>query len=132
MVKYHIDHHLVSGTSRAYEVYERYAVERTERMIAHGDKGPLGQIVEQLLIVYAQLYVEIVEQTAAERRARSIEIMVVNPVYLVDVECLHQHLDQTALALEERRHLYDVVIVEHSALHHRIRDRVAFHNLNLL
>ena len=117
VVEYHIDHDLILGSARANDINKRDAVERAKGVIAHRDERPLGQIVEQLLVVDAQLYVEVIQQTAAELRPGCIKIMVVNPVDLIDRKHLHEPLHKPGLALEERYHLHDVVIIEHGTLH---------------
>ncbi len=86
-------------------------------MIAHSYERPLGQIVEELLIVDPKLYVKIVKQAATEPRTRSVKIMIMNPIDLINVKHLHYALHEPAFALEKRRHLYYVVVIEHSALH---------------
>lgn len=93
VVEYHIDHHLEAGTAASDDVDERDAVDGAERMVAYGDEGTVGEIVEHALIVNPQLDVEILEETAAEGGPGSVEIVVVDPVDLVDGEQFHSPAD---------------------------------------
>ena len=61
MVEDHVHHHLVFGAALRYQVDEGDAVESAEGVVGHRHKRTLGQVIEHLLIVDAQLDVEVLE-----------------------------------------------------------------------
>ena len=100
-VENHIHHHSVCRAARRYEIYQRNAVERAEGVVANGDKGSFGKIVEDVGVVDAQLDFEFFEQQAAhELRSRGVAAFSVHGVDLVDGQESQQEVCYARVAVE--------------------------------
>lgn len=83
-------------------------------MVADGDEGAGGKILQHVLSVDAQLDLELVdEQALDEFRARGVAAGAVDSVDLVDRQKVQQPVDQLRMAVERRKQLADIIVVEH-------------------
>lgn len=67
MIEYHIHHHFEVRAVFADEINQRYAVKSSERMIAHGDKGYIANLLQHLFVIHPQCDVKLFQYSGCER-----------------------------------------------------------------
>lgn len=114
--KNHVDHDLVLGTPRGYQMYQRDAVKCAEGVIGDCDKRTLGQVVKHVKAVNAQLYVEVAQQPFDESRTGCLAVVGMDGVDLVYAEPMQQPLDQATMAGQLGHHGNNVIGIQHCCL----------------
>ena len=118
IVEEEVDHHLEVGAVSADDVDQQDAVEGSEGMVAHHDKGFVFEPVEHFFAVDAFLdLVAVVDQKVGEGDSRGVAICAVDLIALVEYEPMHDFFDELRMAVENRGHLPYVVIIEEVRTH---------------
>ena len=95
-------------------MYERNAVKGPERVIADRDESSFWQIVKNLLVVYTELYLQLLkQQTPCKLRSGGVATLAVNSVYFVYRQKVKKPVHQLLVSVKFRYYLADVIIVEH-------------------
>ena len=114
LVQYHVDHYLILRAVARNKIDEGDAVQRAKGMVADGDEGAGGKILQHVPAVDAQLDLELVyEQALDEFRARGVAAGAVDGVDLVDGQEFQQPVDELRMSVERRKQLADIIVVEH-------------------
>ncbi len=114
VVEHQIDHDLEVGPVLSDDVDEQDSVVASEGMVADGDEGAIVEVGEHLEIVDPELEFELIlDQAVGEFHSRGVAIRPVDAVDFVEAEEVHHAVDELWVSVEERRHLPDVVIVDH-------------------
>ena len=116
VIQNQIYHHFVVLTPRCEQVDQHNAVDRTERMIGHGDERSFRKMLQHLCIVYSDGNAEIIKYASDERRAGSIQISMMKIVDIVQLQELHQPPYNFRMLPRNRSHSAQVVVVKHRPL----------------
>ena len=122
LVEDHIDHHLEFGSYPGDDVYQGDAVDRAERVVAHGDECAFLESVQHFGVVYPEGNLEIIDHKVFhELRSRCLTPFGMHAVHLVDLEKMHQAFYEPPEFLRCRDNLGHIAGGDHFGAHLDVR-----------